>query len=199
MNKIGTSLIYFILVTGVTIFSWLIVIGNKSPVGASSTIKPEELKSFSTVAAVGFTGVSAFMSTILSIQNISEQARISQELEKVKKLLDKGISAYTDLYASAINYYRILELLSTGNFNATDIESAETRMKEVEALLLFVSGEYSSEWQQFWQHARYMKETVHKHIPDSEARIEFWGREESVKKLAKYIEKLELLAQKQFS
>ncbi len=199
MNKISTLLIYLLLITGVTVFTWLIVIGKKSPIGASSTIKAEEWKSFSTMTAVGFTGVSAFMSAILSIQNISEQARISQELEKVKKLLDKGITAYIDLYAAAINYYRILEPLSTGNFNIVDVESAETRMREVEALLLFVSKEYNSEWQQFWQLARYMKEKVHKDIPDSEARIEFWRRKESVKQLAKYLEKLQKLAEKQFS
>lgn len=187
------------LVLGVIISSWLIVIGDKFPQPGSSNITSEQWRSFSLVAGVGFTGVSALMTTVLSIQNTAVQRKTSQDIEKLKKLLDEGIKAYIDLYDSAINYYRELEPLSTGNFNLMSIESAETKMKKVEASSLFVSKEYYDEWMNFWQSARYIKERVDKEIRDSENRKNYWREEETAKKLAGHLNKLKELAIKQFS
>lgn len=167
-------------------------------IGASPAITDEEWKSFASTSTVGLTGVSAFLAAVLSIHNASTQAHISQDLEKVKKVLEKGIAAHGDLYAAAINYYRVLAPLDTGDFSLIDVENAEAEMRKVEGLTLYVSEKYASKWLILWQHARYIKETVHKDISNPEDRKKFW-QQENAKKFGKYLKELENLARQQFA
>ena len=161
--------------------------------------KRRKLDNFVSILAVCFTGVSAFVAAAVSIHNVSVQSQMSQDLEKVKKVLERRITAYADLYAAAMNYYRALAPLDTGDFSLICIEDAEAEMKRVEGLILYVSEPYADKWQQFWQKARYTKEKVHREVFTSEERKKFWDEEENVKVFGRYLKELENLARQQLT
>jgi hypothetical protein len=161
-------LAYAILVASAIGAAWLVTMDHGFAAPA------DEWKTFASTATVGVTAVSAVMAAWMSIRNLTMQGRISEEVEKVKKVLDKRIPAHGDLYAAAINYYRVLVPLETGHFDVGIVEGAETKMKDSEGLTVYVSEQYADHWTTFWQRARYLKEKVHKDVHESSARIELW-------------------------
>lgn len=167
-------LFYLFLIIGVIVSAWLFVIGQRVPICAPLPPSKEEWENFASVATLGVTSVSAIMAAVLSIRNLAVQARTAKDLVKVQQVLEKRIPAHGDLHAAAINYYRALAPLETGNFSFDDTEVAETKMKAVEGLVVYVSKEYTTEWRDFWQIARSMKEYVHAKIPSVEDRKKYW-------------------------
>lgn len=190
-------IVNILLNASVVIISWFVVIGSRPPIGTQPPITTDEIKSYSLTVGVGSTVINSFMTVLISMSNLSKQEKTSQNLEKVKRVLDKRIPAHGDLYAAAINYYRTLAPLETGNFNFSKLEKAELLMKKTEGLTVYVSDQYAKQWQDFWHHARYIKEYIHNNISDPEQRKIYW--KDNVKEIGERIHQLQNSAREQFS
>src|SRR6185437_793313 len=124
-TTIVLGLLYFVLLVCAFCGSWVAVVGWKNPLDPNLNLSAQ-WKNFGAIATVITGAISSMMAAILSIYNVSAQAAAAEGLEKVKHVLDKRIPAHGSLYAAAVNYYRALAPLETGNFNFNDVETAET-------------------------------------------------------------------------
>lgn len=180
--------LYLFLVSGAVVTAACFTLSDQPTV--------DDWKNFGSAATVGLTAASAVMAAWLSIRNIAVQAKASESLERIKKVLDKRIPAHGDLFAAASSYYRELAPLESGQFDLGRIELAETRMKDAEGVLVYVGEEYSQAWMEFWQLARFMKEGVHKSLADPAERRQHWRENNS--KLANSLSEMKRIAAKVF-
>jgi hypothetical protein len=151
----------------------------------------EHKQNFLTLLPIVLTFSASLLTVAMNMYIFSTQFLITRDVERLKRIAEKSIPAFGQLFGAATNYYRILAPLQTGNFNAEDVEKAEDRMKEVEGVTIFVTEQYRNEWMTFWQRARFHKEYINKNI-QQENRAKYWPT--VAKDLGAHINNLQRLA-----
>jgi hypothetical protein len=198
-------LIVVIVLATTVMLSWILtrpdmaVVAQKYPSHGPLTLtqdyEVEHKQAFLSSLPMFLTLAASIITVLVNVFIFIMQFLLTQDVERLKRIAEKSIPAFGDLYAGATNYYRALAPLQTGDFDLIEIEKAEDKMKIVEGNALFVTAEYRQEWMKFWQSARYHKEHANKNVQKAD-RSTYWGT--AAKDLGKHIRELQRIADRHF-
>jgi hypothetical protein len=187
-------LLYVTLLAGAVWGAWELAPALAPP----NATRADQWKGVATFIPILGTLVTSLMTGIIALYSLFAQLAAARDLERLKKLVEKSVPAYGELYAAAATYYRVLAPLQTGDFNASAIETAEEKMKASEGSSLFVVEDFSDAWLGFWQESRFHKEYIAKSLTDSQQRQEYW-RDHVAKDLGSRLNGLKAIARSHLS
>lgn len=189
-------LLAYIVLLGLAVLLALWLAPPVRAINQGTSVGQEPWKGFASLAPIFVTVATAFETVLISLYTLHQQLAAARDLEKLRKVTEKSVPAFGELYAAASNYYRALAPLQTGDFDLAVIEEAESRMKSAEGASLFVADDYSDEWLSYWQSARYHKEYVSRNVHNPTDRASYWPK--AAKDLAQGLGKMRGMAQRHF-